>query len=54
MGKPSIGTAVTPAQETEKEQTITELTVLQSDAKDSIFNLVFADEKSGKPNNDEQ
>lgn len=47
MSKPSIGTAVTPAQEKEKNQMIKELTVLKPDAKDSIFNLVFAEVKTG-------
>jgi len=47
MSKPSIGTAVTPAQEKEKKQVIKELTVLKSDSDESIFNLIFSENKNG-------
>ena len=50
MGKPSVGTAVTPAQEQKKQQVIKELTVLKSDSDKTIFNLIFKDNKDGSSN----
>lgn len=47
MGKPSIGTAVTPALEAERKQIIKELTVLKEASKETIFNLVFSENANG-------
>lgn len=53
MGKPSIGSAVTPAQEKEKRQIIRDLTELEIDSGDSIFSLIFAETNTGVQTNDE-
>lgn len=37
----SIGNAVTPALERERNQEIKELTVLRDDSKESIYHLIF-------------
>jgi hypothetical protein len=49
MSKPSVGTAVTPAQEQKKQQVIKELKVLKPDSNESIYNVIFSD-KSGSSN----
>ena len=46
MGKPSIGTAVTPALEKEGKQEIKELTMLEENSKESIYALVFSEAKA--------
>lgn len=43
MGKPSIGSAVTPAAEKEKKREVKELTVLKEDSKESIYYLIFGE-----------
>ena len=53
MGKPSIGDAVTAAKGIKKEREVHELTVLEKDSKDSIFNLVFVRTEEGGMTSDE-
>jgi len=50
MSKPSIGDAVTPALERERNQEIKELTVLDENSRESIFSLVFSESKNGSSN----
>lgn len=45
MVKPLVGDAVTPAQEQKKQQKVKELKVLKPDSSESIFNLVFSENK---------
>ncbi len=49
MSKPSIGAAVTPAlkDEINQKKKIKELTVLEYNSKESIYNLIFSDTKDG-------
>jgi hypothetical protein len=46
MSKLSIGTAVIPAQENDKKHEVKELTVLESDSKESIYHLIFEEVES--------
>ena len=50
MGKPSIGTAVTPELKKEKKQEIKELTILKDNSKKSIYNIIFSETINGSTN----
>ena len=47
MGKPSIGTALTPALEKEQRQIIKELAILNDGSEESIFHLIFSETDNG-------
>jgi len=47
MSKPSVGTAVTPAQEQKKQKIIKELQTVKPDSNESIFNILFSENKIG-------
>jgi|AKYZ01.1.fsa_nt_gi hypothetical protein len=50
MSKPSVGTAVTPAQEQKKQRVIKELQIVKPDSDESIFNIIFSENKNGSSN----
>lgn len=41
MGKPSIGDAVIPEMKEKNKKEVKELTVVEKDSKESIYNLIF-------------
>ncbi len=47
MGKPSIGTAVTPTIESEMRKEVKTLTVLHEDSKESIYYKIFLEKDKG-------
>ena len=54
MGKPSIGAALTPELERERKQETMELTVLNDNSKESIYNMVFSEAENGTRKENEQ
>lgn len=54
MGKPSIGDAVIVSTERENKKKVQELTILDENSKESIFNLIFSSMEKGGTTTDEQ
>lgn len=54
MGKPSIGDAVIVSTERENKRKVQELTILDENSKESIFNLIFSSMEKGGTTTDEQ
>lgn len=53
MARPSIGEVVTNVESTRVKKQVRELTVLNSDSKESIYHLIFEDEAKGEVKQDE-